>query len=244
MKKNILNYSIFVALIFSAVLMLSCNRDEPEVLKTFTVEFNSNGGNEIPAQIVEKGTLATKPVDPIREGYTFIGWYQEIRLINEWDFSTDLVTNNIRLHAKWMNNWRLANTQWYEQERARLCDETGEKFWTETESGLLYRIIYQGIGGDTSEYRPNDGSVVMIDYVGRLFNGVEFDRRPPESPLVGRLIGFIPGFQEVLRMMRQNAIYEVIIPYELGYGNNRMGVVPPYSMLEFRVGLHFFFSER
>jgi len=141
-------------------------------------------------------------------------------------------------------DWRYLNMQWLEQQRARLCDETGEKFWTETESGLLYRRINRGIGDDTFEFRPSDGSVVVIDYVGRLFNGVEFDRRAPENPLVGRLIGFVPGFQEVLRMMRQNAIYEVIIPYELGYGNNRMGIIPPYSVLEFRVGLHSFFSER
>lgn len=31
------------------------------------------------------------PDDPIREGYTFGGWYKEAECVNEWDFATDMV---------------------------------------------------------------------------------------------------------------------------------------------------------
>jgi len=100
MKKSFLNYLAFAALVFSAVLVSSCNRDEPE--KTFTVEFNSNGGSTVPEQTVTEGALATKPADPTKADYTFAGWYKEAELTYEWNFSTDRVTADITLYAKWI----------------------------------------------------------------------------------------------------------------------------------------------
>lgn len=53
------------------------------------------------------------PVDPIREGYEFAGWYKEKECINEWDFDNDIVPAKVYssdneyqyqetiLYAKW-----------------------------------------------------------------------------------------------------------------------------------------------
>lgn len=53
------------------------------------------------------------PVDPIREGYEFAGWYKEPECINEWDFYNDIVPAKVYnsdneyqyqetiLYAKW-----------------------------------------------------------------------------------------------------------------------------------------------
>lgn len=68
---------------------------------TFTVTFNSNGGSAVASQIVGNGEKATEPVDPTKFGYEFGGWYKEAQFINEWDFTTDTVTANIILYAKW-----------------------------------------------------------------------------------------------------------------------------------------------
>ncbi len=38
------------------------------------INFYSEGGTDVPSQTVSYGSLATKPVDPTREGYTFTGW--------------------------------------------------------------------------------------------------------------------------------------------------------------------------
>jgi|GEM_PF-6859095 len=138
-------------------------------------------------------------------------------------------------------DWRFINVQWFEQQRARLCEETGEKFWTETESGLLFRVIYPGIGDNDFTGRPGNRSVVTIEYIGTFFHGAEFDRSRPRAG--GRLSSFVPGFQEALRMMKQNAILEVIIPYELGYGSESAGIIPPYSALQFRIKLVDFYTE-
>ena len=54
------------------------------------------------------------PPDPEREGYTFDGWYKESECVNEWDFETDTLPEEIKdesgevlfqetaLYAKWI----------------------------------------------------------------------------------------------------------------------------------------------
>ena len=89
---------------------------EPQ-LKTFQVDFYnnylreeftlSNGtkgrGNNLLYKSVEATGLQPleKPEDPTRARYEFQGWFKEKECENEWNFSDDLVTSNMRLFAKW-----------------------------------------------------------------------------------------------------------------------------------------------
>jgi uncharacterized repeat protein (TIGR02543 family) len=66
-----------------------------------TVSFISNSVT-IEQQTVPNGSAATKPADPAREGYRFVGWYKEASLINEWNFDADVVTSSWILYAKWV----------------------------------------------------------------------------------------------------------------------------------------------
>lgn len=64
----------------------------------YTVTFASNGGDPVPAQIVDRN--ATKPVDPTKVGYKFYGWYADQNLTIPYDFDT-IVTKPITLYAKY-----------------------------------------------------------------------------------------------------------------------------------------------
>ncbi len=66
-----------------------------------TVSFASNGGTAVESQTVIFGEAVTRPEDPIREGYRFVGWYRDIHLTQEWDFDTDTAQSNMTLYAKW-----------------------------------------------------------------------------------------------------------------------------------------------
>lgn len=67
----------------------------------YTVRFNVNGGSTIvPTQQVEPGGRATKPQDPVRDGYTFKGWKFSG---NTWNFNTP-ITSNMVLIADWLKN--------------------------------------------------------------------------------------------------------------------------------------------
>lgn len=67
-------------------------------IKNFTVTFNTNGGSEVSAQTVEDGKSATKPEDPTKEGFWFLGWYVGE---NVYEF-TQPVSDDLTVTAKWM----------------------------------------------------------------------------------------------------------------------------------------------
>jgi len=64
---------------------------------TYTITFDTNGGSAVQKLSVKKDGTITKPSDPTREGYKFIGWeYQG----ETWDF-TKPVKENMTLVATW-----------------------------------------------------------------------------------------------------------------------------------------------
>ncbi len=68
----------------------------PEVIK-YTVSFNSNGGSAVASQTIIAGGKATKPSDPSRDGYKFIGWMH-----NGGAYNFDSAVNgNVILTAEW-----------------------------------------------------------------------------------------------------------------------------------------------
>ncbi|MEF2248367.1 DUF4838 domain-containing protein [Paenibacillus sp. IITD108] len=73
--------------------------------KTYTVSFNSNGGSGVSVIAdVSSGSAITAPTPPTRTGYTFAGWYKDEGLKTAWNFTTDKVTGNITLYARWTVN--------------------------------------------------------------------------------------------------------------------------------------------
>ncbi len=66
----------------------------------FLVIFNPDGGSMVAAQTVHKGNAAYQPINSLRDGYTFLGWY-----LNDtpYNFATP-VTNDVLLVAKWEKN--------------------------------------------------------------------------------------------------------------------------------------------
>ncbi|GEM_PF-2017765 len=69
-----------------------------------SVTFNSLGGSEVDVITTECASAITAPAAPVKSGYAFAGWYKEHEYINEWNFETDVVTENTTLYAKWNNN--------------------------------------------------------------------------------------------------------------------------------------------
>lgn len=69
--------------------------DEPEEPKTYTVTFTGEGVSESPI-LVEEGSTVDLP-EPVREGYTFDGWFN-----GETQFTADMPVNeNLTLTAHW-----------------------------------------------------------------------------------------------------------------------------------------------
>lgn len=100
-------------------------------------------------------------------------------------------------------------------------------------SGLQYRILKMGEGP-----KPQLTSLVHVYYKGVLANGVEFDNNMNEPfPGLFRLFDVIEGWKEALLLMPEGSEYEVVIPYELGYGKRSNDNIPGYSTLVFHINL-------
>lgn len=72
------------------------------IVRHYTVTFDSVGGTEIAAQDVRYNGFATEPEAPKKEGNTFLGWYVG-EAADAYDFTTP-VTGNLVLTAKWNTN--------------------------------------------------------------------------------------------------------------------------------------------
>ncbi|MCS5504027.1 InlB B-repeat-containing protein, partial [Lysinibacillus sp. A4] len=72
-----------------------------KVITQYTVDFETNGGSTVVSQKVTEDTLAIKPADPTKAGYEFAGWYTDAVFSTPWNFTTDKVTENTTLYAKW-----------------------------------------------------------------------------------------------------------------------------------------------
>ncbi|KAK3604987.1 hypothetical protein CHS0354_000652 [Potamilus streckersoni] len=67
----------------------------------FTVSFNTNSGSSIDDQVILSQGKATRPNNPTRAGYTFVDWYKEASFTTVFDFTTEIITADITLYAKW-----------------------------------------------------------------------------------------------------------------------------------------------
>jgi FKBP-type peptidyl-prolyl cis-trans isomerase FklB len=120
--------------------------------------------------------------------------------------------------------------------------EEGEKFLAEnalkegvttTPSGLQYEVIKMGKGK-----KPVATDKVKVHYHGTLINGTVFDSSVDRNePITFGLTQVIAGWTEGLQLMPVGSKFKLYIPYQLGYGSQQAGSIPPYSTLIFEVEL-------
>jgi uncharacterized protein (TIGR02145 family)/uncharacterized repeat protein (TIGR02543 family) len=91
---------------YSCIVTNNCGKDTSEVGRltvnpVYTVTFNSNGGSVVPSQTVKSDSMAKKPTNPTKSGYTFAEWYSDTALTAQFNFSTP-ITAAKTLYAKWV----------------------------------------------------------------------------------------------------------------------------------------------
>lgn len=84
-----------IALLACASVLYACGS------KSVTVRFDSKGGSEVAAAEVAIGGTAAEPDAPVREGYSFDGWFRDETYGTPFAFS-ETITADITLYAKWV----------------------------------------------------------------------------------------------------------------------------------------------
>jgi len=69
-----------------------------------TISFETNGGTIISPIHVLYDEYLEKPATPYKEGHSFVGWYTDSTLQNEFDFENTKVQSSYTLYAKWQIN--------------------------------------------------------------------------------------------------------------------------------------------
>lgn len=103
-----------------------------------------------------------------------------------------------------------------------------------TESGLAYKVIKSGEGGD----KPSEASTVTVHYSGWETNGELFDSSVTRGESTSfPLNGVIRGWTEGLQLMSKGDTFRFWIPEDLAYGPKQEGSGRPGGLLVFDVEL-------
>ena len=78
-------------------LLLIAGWERDGSAEIFIVFYNSAGGTKLPSVEVSQGYSVNPPVDPVRPGYRFLGWFQDGE---KYDFSKPVTANTV-LKARW-----------------------------------------------------------------------------------------------------------------------------------------------
>lgn len=101
----------------------------------------------------------------------------------------------------------------------------------QTDSGLFYVIEKEGTGN-----YPKANDDVQVRYKGYTTNGSVFDQSEEEG-ITFNLQGVIKGWTEGIQKFKEGGKGILLIPSELGYGEQGSGPIKPNTVLIFDVEL-------
>ncbi|MEJ7611310.1 MAG: FKBP-type peptidyl-prolyl cis-trans isomerase [Ferruginibacter sp.] len=102
-------------------------------------------------------------------------------------------------------------------------------------NGLQYEVIKAGAPNGA---KPKAIDTVVVNYVGKLTNGFEFDNSLKRGQAATfPLNGVIRGWTEILQLMSKGAHWKVYIPSELAYGEHppQGAQIPDNAVLVFEI---------
>lgn len=143
-------------------------------INQYTVSFVSNGGNAVASKSATYNTTVSAPTSPTRLGYGFGGWYKDKACTNKWNFSSDVVTDNTTLYAKWVPV-------------TITIDKSSLSLDGENEVGYLKATITGGT--DSITWSSSNTSIAIVDSTGKVtakghgeatiyIQGTSSERRP------------------------------------------------------------------
>lgn len=97
-----------VAAKFSTYTILGAPADPTPIYRgggssvtTYTVKFETNGASAIASVRIRKNGVVTMPESPVKDGFTFAGWYTDKACTKAYNFE-EKVTKGFTLYAKWV----------------------------------------------------------------------------------------------------------------------------------------------
>ena len=106
MEKNIysrarVSVRVLDVFIFMCLLALALSIVYLSITGGFDISFDTLGGSEVASLRLRYGEQIKEPSQPTREGYHFLGWYEDEALTKKVDFSSAVVSSSTTFYACW-----------------------------------------------------------------------------------------------------------------------------------------------
>lgn len=91
----------------TADLKLYAKFEESVAVETQTVTFMKDAETLFDTSVVKKGNTVGVPAEPTNDGYSFAGWYTDVKCTTAYDFNLP-VNTDITLYAKWLAKYTVS----------------------------------------------------------------------------------------------------------------------------------------
>lgn len=116
-----------------------------------------------------------------------------------------------------------------------ISPEAKEIYRNETSSGIQYTVIEAGEGiGLSEEMYVSLNYTGYIDDAGQSLFDSSYEREEPFGFILGRKM-VIPGWEEALPELNVGDVVRMWIPYQMAYGKQGRGPIPPKANLVFDI---------
>jgi FKBP-type peptidyl-prolyl cis-trans isomerase len=202
------------------------------VLDSENKKFSYAVGNKIGEQLSEQ--FVGQPdidVDALLEALSLTVRGSELQMTNEEVIAVIQKKQQQQLEAA-----EAASLEKLDAGKAFLEQNMAKEGVVVTESGLQYEIIQSG---DPAGDMPTVADTVIVHYQGSLLDGTVFDSSITRGePATFSLQSIIPGWIEVLQLMRPGDKWSIVLAPELAYGERGAGqLIGPNEVLMFDIEL-------
>ena len=137
--------------------------------------------------------------------------------------------------------WRKDNKEAYEKVKND-TPQAGQQVWEALEKNhnlnggptdIYVKVITNGTGTE----HPFQSSQVKVNYAGYFFDNPNQTFDAGGTNVTFSVDKVVRGFGTALQHMRVGDVWEICIPYYLGYGTTNYGAIKGYSTLFFKVTL-------
>ncbi len=236
-----MNLKLLLSIGLSSILLFGCNEMGKPAAKTALVTEKDNYSYALGASFGQQARALLIQRDSIDLDYAVFmqafseRFEQDSAKLLMSDSALFAVLNDFSMKRQQekVKKDSLAAEKNLQEQKAVLEKNKSEGGVITTASGLQYLVIIEGKGEV-----PKDEDLVSVHYTGTLLDGTEFDSSikrgaPAEFPLNA----VIPGWTELLKVMKVGSKVKAWIPSDLAYGPRGRQVIPGNSLLVFEMEL-------
>lgn len=202
----------------------------------YLVEFNSMGGIEVPPQRVSSNRTVSEPEAPVKDGFSFDGWYTDEETKNKYDFESP-VKDSFTLYAKWNSDGNSSKSDVAKEDTeenieddpsdghycpSRAFDDLDVKAWYHLDTDyVIGNKLMNGIGEATFAPNANLTRAMLVTVLYRAegepstnrsipFKDVDMGAYYANAVIWGQQHGIIKGYSETEFAPDQNITREQI----------------------------------